>query len=351
MQNKLNENIKKILIIRLSSIGDIILTTELIRLTKKAFGSAEIDFLVFKHFASVLEHNPHIDNLIKYDKSLNKEEILSHRSNYDLIIDLQNNSRSRVWSSGISGNIKRYRKNRLKKLSLVYLKTRSKAIPPIPTVYLDCLSDFNIKSDGKGLEFWLEGEQEVYPPSQRDRPEKIKIIGIAPSAHHPSKQWPKEYFKQLISDLDEKYDEVSFFVFGGKDDTNTSGFICHGLENIDVTDFTGKLSISGTAQKIDECDLLISNDTGLVHIATARRIKLLVIFGSTVPELGFAPYASYASCDTNSLVVENNSIRCRPCTHIGRSKCPKSHLDCLKTISTKDVADSVEKLFPINHSL
>jgi ADP-heptose:LPS heptosyltransferase len=340
MQNKLNENIKKILIIRLSSIGDIILTTELVRLTKLKFAGSEIDFLVSKHFSNVLAHNPNIDNLILYDKNKSRNEILSNRKEYDLVIDLQNNSRSKQFSKNISENILRYKKNRFKKLLLVYFKTRNNPVPPIPSVYLDCLSEFGIKSDGKGLEFWLVDERKKYTPLSRTKSNIIRKIGLAPGAHHLTKQWPKEYFKQLILDLNEKYDNIIFYIFGGENEINTSEFICGNLKNINITDFTGKLTISQTAEKIDRCDLFISNDTGLAHIAAARKVNLAVIFGSTVPEFGFSPYG------TNSVIIENNDINCRPCTHIGRTKCPKSHFNCMKDINSREIINSIEKLFP-----
>jgi len=342
MQNKINENIKKILIIRLSSIGDIILTTELVRLVSLYFKDANIDFLVSKHFSDVLVNNPNIDNLILYDKNESRDEILSNRKKYDIIIDLQNNSRSKQFSKNISENILSYKKNRLKKLSLVYLKSRHKPVPPIPSVYLDCLAEFEIKSDGKGLEFWLENEKESYPPLIRIKTDAIRKIGIAPGAHHQTKQWPREYFRQLILDLNEKYENIIFYIFGGKDEINTSEFICENLNNINITDFTGKLSISQTTEKIDKCDLFISNDTGLAHIAAARKVNLVVIFGSTVPEFGFSPYG------TNFKIIENNDIKCRPCTHIGRAKCPKSHFNCMREINPEKVIKSIEKLFPVD---
>jgi heptosyltransferase-2 len=106
-----------------------------------------------------------------------------------------------------------------------------------------------------------------------------------------------------------------------------------------ITDKSGATSVFETARELDSCNLLITNDTGVMHIAAARRIPVVAIFGSTVTEFGFAPFR------VENRVVEIEKLPCRPCTHIGRAECPLGHFKCMNLITPDAVLKSAGELF------
>ncbi len=106
----------------------------------------------------------------------------------------------------------------------------------------------------------------------------------------------------------------------------------------DVFDVAGRLSLMETASLMNLCHLMVTNDTGLMHIATALKKKVVAIFGSTTEELGFFP------CALDSLVVQNNNLNCRPCSHVGRNECPKKHFKCMTDIKPQDVINAINSL-------
>ncbi len=341
------KNINKILLIRLSSIGDVLLTSPLIRLLRKNFPDSQIDFAVSSVFSEILENNPHISNIFHYDKSKNLKELKQDRNNflksfnikkYDFVIDLQMNLRSIHFRNGLSDNILKFRKDRLNKLFLVYLKKSLHEKPvQIPDRYISAAKSLNIDDDGLGLEFWLPRDSEVgrHLPFERKPPDKIESIAIAPGAHHFTKRWLAERFAELINKLKVKYNS-HIIILGGKGDMEICSYIAENT-NSDIENLCGATSLTSTAEIIDDSDLLITNDTGIMHIGAARQTPLTAIFGSTVTDFGFAPYRCL------NVIIEKD-IPCRPCTHIGRANCPKKHFNCMNYIEVDSVMEGVERL-------
>ncbi len=334
-----NENIKKILVIRLSSIGDIILTTEVIRLLRKRFPDSKIDFLIQKEFKELLMYNKRVDNLIEYDKKLNLNEIKKRRNDilqdekYDLIIDLHNNIRTRHWRKGIYKELLKVKKYRLEKLSLVHFNNSFNSMPHVTDRYFNTINELNIEKDNRGLEVWLEGESAY---KANDNKGLNNIIGIAPGAKHFTKMFPKEKLILLFKKLLLIYNHSKFKIFGIKED----GHISKQLKELGgerVVDFCGELTLLQTAKEIDECDVVITNDSGLMHLAASRKVPTLAIFGSTVPQFGFTPYGN------RSEIIEVE-LDCRPCTHIGRADCPKGHFNCMNLIEIDEILKKLEKL-------
>lgn len=334
-----NENIKKILIIRLSSIGDIILTTELIRLIRKRFPDATIDFLIQKEYKELLRFNSRINNIIEYDKKLSLNEINDARNEYlkgekyDLVVDLHNNVRTRHWRRGIYKNLVKVRKYRLEKLALVHINNSFNSMPHVTDRYYNVVSQLGIEKDNRGLEVWLEDEN-AYKAVENSTANKV--IGIAPGAKHFTKMYPKEKIILLFEKLMVIYPNYKFKIFGIDEDKPLAEKFIK-LNKTAVSDFCGELTLLETAKELDSCDVLISNDSGLMHLAAARKVPSLAIFGSTVPQFGFTPYGN------RSEIVEID-LDCRPCTHIGRDKCPKGHFNCMNLIENDIILEKLERL-------
>lgn len=334
----------KILIVRLSSLGDVILATEMPRLIAKLYPESQIDFLVSRPFASLLSYNPYLSRIIAYDKQLPIIKYLqnifslNNLSYYDIIIDLQNNLRSRIATFGKSSRIFRFPKRRLTKLRMVYRKHRPKRFLSIPELYKKTFPNLQDYDDGLGLEIWTKKDRMngYYTPYKR-RNSKVSLskIAIAPGAKHFSKRLPITIFKELVSMLIQEFD-CKVILLGGEEDFYLAQELV--IDDSRVVNFVGKLDYISTAELLDEMDIVVSNDSAVVHFASARKVQVVQIFGSTVPEFGFVPYR------VPFQIVEMNNVECRPCTHYGRKKCPKGHFKCMTTISPNLILNAIKEL-------
>lgn len=336
MKITLNFEIIKLLIIRLSSIGDIILATPVIKAIKQQFPNSEIHCLVNKNFAKVMEGNPYISYLHLYDKSLpqrdlaiNKSEILRGYGKFDFIVDLQNNHRSRLFRKNLSDKIYSIDKRRLFKLCLVHFKT--KILPSVHCTdnYYNCISDLITT---RNYDAYANTDKSFHIQKYLTDTTR-KLITIAPGANHFTKRYPAEKFIELINNLD----NYNIVLIGGKEEIG----ICKHIEynaSQKIINLCGELSLDCSAAAVSQSDLLICNDTGLMHVAAACGTPIIAIFGSSVQELGFTPLSN------NYTIIENNKIKCRPCSHIGRNKCPKKHFNCMNEIPAKTIIDEIHKL-------
>jgi heptosyltransferase-2 len=325
---------------------------------------------VGKRFKEILEFNPHISRVIAYDHSLRRSGIRSFKNDflktlpfkkYDVVIDLQRNLRSWEFRRGIAKRVLKIHKARFKKIMLVRFKKNFFKNIPIAERYRQTADELGVKDDGKGLEIWLPEEnlkekgkrkkekiedsneflKENYPPEFKnpitDHRSPITRTAIAPGAHHFTKRWPHEKFAELAEMLLKKY-SCEIVLLGGAADRE----ICQKINEqigFKAIDKSGATSVYETARELDSCDVLITNDTGVMHIAAARRVPVVAIFGSTVKEFGFAPFR------VENRVVEVENLPCRPCTHIGRAECPLGHFKCMNLIPPGEVLKSVEELF------
>jgi len=321
--------VKKILIIRLSSLGDILLTTPFIRALKNFNPSLKIDFLLRSEYQDVLKFNPNLNELFFYTRNdfENLNLIRKLRENqYDLIVDLQNNFRSRGILSKLKGEKIRFDKKSVQKILLVKAKINLlKNSPPIPIRYAEVIEGLQL--DNSGLELFTDKE-----PSSNIK-SKNNLVGICPGARHFTKRWPVEYYIQLSRFLIQNNFNVA--LFGGKIDRE----ICKQIEREvpDVLNLQNDDDILQTASDMKLCSAVVCNDSGLMHAASAVGVKVLTIFGSSVREFGFAPY------NCKSLLIENNSLSCRPCSHIGRDSCPEKHFACMKDIKPEFVFNELIK--------
>lgn len=324
-------------------MGDVALTTHLPRLLKRKYPEAAIDFATSAPYEEILKYNPQIRKLFLYDKSipmpqnrLNLEKYLSDSiKKYDLIIDMQNNLRSKHLSSGLGDSMAFSPKYRLNKLAMVFLKNRQGfAVPGIPHTHMRTAGIDKEYDDGHGLEIRLPGEAasaEYKPFKKKYEGRIIERIAIAPGAKHETKKWPVEHFIELSKKIINKTG-AEIILIGGKDDIIEAGAIKKSL-GFNADDCTGAPSILETLDILDSCDMLITNDSGPAHLAAARKTPLMTIFGSTVPEFGFMPFRVPQA-------MAQVPLSCRPCTHIGRKKCPKGHFNCMKSITADNVFDN-----------
>lgn len=318
----------KVLIIRLSSLGDILLTTPFVRSIKNQYPKIEIDYIVRKEYSDLLKLNPHLNKVFQFSR--NEKDILTtlaeiKKTNYDLIIDLQNNLRSKKIISNNNPKVVRFSKNSWQKFLLVNFKiNKLKNEPQIPVRYARTISGFQLDKNGLDLFTDRTTDNRILG--------KENLIGFCPGAHHYTKRWFKEYFIELGNKLTKI--GYTIVLFGGKTDKGLCAEISKEISgSIDVSNIDDILQ---TAADMKLCKAVVSNDSGLMHTAAAVGTKVVAIFGSTVKEFGFTPY------NCKNLILENKSLNCRPCTHIGRSSCPKKHFNCMKLIKPEFVFEQLK---------
>ncbi len=318
---------KKILIIRLSSLGDVVLTTPIVRSLKKRFPNSEIDFLVKPQYADVIRYNPYLSNIYNYSDIGNIITKLK-QSRYDLIIDLQNNLRSKKVTYHLKSNVYRFKKPIIKKFLLVNFKINLfNETTTIVERYTRVIP--GLKLDDEGLEIYIP--EEIIKESNNFFNEKTSVIGLCPGSRHFTKRWLAEYFIELGIKLSN--DGHKIFIFGGSSDKEICTLISNKIPgSINLQNNNEILKIAAYMKK---CKIIVTNDSGLMHTAAAMHIPVLVLFGSSVKEFGFIPYK------TKYKILENNLLSCRPCSHIGKEKCPKKHFKCMKDLTPDIVYENL----------
>jgi lipopolysaccharide heptosyltransferase II len=269
------------------------------------------------------------------------------KSKYDLVVDIHNSIRSRYVSAGL-GNVARIRKRKFARFLLVKTKRDLYdwfgGAPSVAERYLEPVKHLGVQNDCSGLEVFVP--EDISARATRTiRDSGIAsgrmIIGLCPSAKHKNKMWPAERFAEVAAFFARK-DDAAILLFGsGPDEKLRCGEIKARIEQSSrrpVLDFSSGTSLTETAALMDHCSVVITNDSGLMHLAAARKRKVLAIFGPTVQQLGFFPYG------TRSIVIEDHSLPCRPCTHIGLEYCPKGHFKCMKNIEPSEVIEAAEGL-------
>uniref|UniRef100_A0A7C4M3R9 Glycosyltransferase family 9 protein n=1 Tax=candidate division CPR3 bacterium TaxID=2268181 RepID=A0A7C4M3R9_UNCC3 len=330
------QSISRILVIRLSSMGDVVLTSKLIRNLRKNFKNSIIKFITNKEYEDLIKYNPNLNEYLLYEKYNTDKinELINNLREFkpDLIIDLQNSNRSKELIKNLSKNTFKFDKRTFYKLLLVYSKiNKNTTYELIPDLYCKTIKLPNFEIDNLGLEIWLSNKENYETIINRKYYRKNKYkIAIAPGATYKTKRIPEDILTMILKNLSKNIG-IEYFLIGGKEEIDISNKI---EQEIDSINYTGKLSILETTEIIDQSDLLITNDTGIMHIASARRTLIIVFYGCTIPNFGFVPY------HTPHIIFEND-LWCRPCSHIGRNFCPLIHFNCMKKFNVIEISDKI----------
>jgi len=340
----------KTLVIRLSSVGDIVLSSPLVRALHGRYPGCQIDFLVKEEYADLVRYNPHVAHVVPFPAGgtpgdLHRLRRLIASSGYDLIIDIHDSLRSRYLAAG-AGAVTRINKRKIARALLVKLKVDAYArfggAPDVPARYLETVRGWDVADDGLPPEIYCAA-------GDRERAEAMlaaggiapgeRAIGLCPGARHGNKRWPGDRFAACASALAARH-PMPVLIFGAAEEETMCAAIGAGIRaacpGTVTLNLAGRLSLLETAAAMDRCALVVANDTGLMHIAAARGVPLAAVFGPTVRQFGFFPRGDKA------VVVEHPGLACRPCTHIGLPRCPEGHFRCMNEISAEAVAQAAE---------
>ena len=324
----------KFLVVRFSSIGDIVLTTPVVRLLKKKFPQSEIHYLTKPQFSYLLENNPNIDKVITLDKDLKTTINLLKDESYDHLIDLHNNIRTRRIKSALSIPDFTVDKLNLKKWLLVNLKIDKMPKTHIVDRYLDTLSVFDVENDMRGLDYFIPSKDNFSIDTLGER-YRNGFVAFVLGATYYTKQIPEDLAIQIMNES-----SLPFVLLGGKDDLEKSLEIEKKLDN-QVVNLCGKINLNQSASVIKQSKVVISSDTGLMHIAVAFDKPIISIWGNTVPEFGMSPYLPHK----DSEIFEDKNLTCRPCSKIGYNKCPKKHFNCMLKIDSSAVVEYLKQIY------
>ena len=314
-------NKPKILVIRLSAMGDIVLTTPVIRALNQQL-KAKIDFLTKPQYVSLLESNTYINRIF----SLNDKVDFLQKNKYDYVVDLQNNLRSWKIRSKIQTKSFVFNKKSLRRYLLIYfgidlLKNH------VVDRYFATVASLNVVNDNQGLDFNVSSS--VKPEFNTSQSYIAWCIG---GTHNPKKLSAKQ-ITQVVSKL-----KIPVVLLGGNNDLDIAKEIINNGECKSVYNFCGKLSVQESSYLIKESKMLLTNDTGMMHIASALKMPIISFWGCTKPSLGFTPYMT----DPSSIkIISKRSAK--PCSKHGKH-CKYGKNGCIKEIDPQLIYDSVLSL-------
>ncbi|HEY0356538.1 MAG TPA: glycosyltransferase family 9 protein [Flavisolibacter sp.] len=327
----------KFLVVRLNAIGDIVLTSPVIRCIKKQVPLAEVHYLLDPQYYRVMEHNPYVDKIHMHRPGEKMDNLLSEK--FDLVIDLQNNDESQGLTKLLGTTT--YTVDKLAFQKFIYTKLKWNIMPADHVVdrYFKALSPLGVKNDGEGLDFIIPENEKLV---EKDIPAShhLGFIAIVIGGSRRNKKMPVPKLQELCHSIDHP-----LILLGGKEDFN-EGYQVSSIDPIKIYNACGKFSLNESADLLQRSKLVISHDTGLMHIAAALRKPVIAVWGSTVPSLGMYPY--YGSVNQNkNLVTENvqyKKLWCRPCTTTGLDHCPQGHFKCMKKIPVQEMVEKVNAI-------
>lgn len=332
----------KVLVVRFSSIGDIVLTTPIIRCLKQQIPNAQVHYLTKSGFRPVVEHNSYIDKryYLEDDIRMVIEELKKEK--YDYIIDLHKNIRSLKVKKALGCISYSFPKLNVKKWLLVNLKLNLMPDKSIVERYFEAVKALDVKNDGEGLDYFIAREDEV---TNKDIPMShwAGYVACVIGGSYNTKKYPVEKWKEFC-----RLSEYPVILLGGPGDA-AEGDAIAAVDGVKIYNACGKFNLNESACLVKFARVVVSNDTGLMHIAAAFNKPLVSLWGNTTPQMGMFPYYGYNNLKENiakkSVILEKANLSCRPCSKLGYEKCPKKHFKCMQDIENEQIKDYVEKFW------
>lgn len=326
----------KILLLRFSSIGDIVLTTPIIRCLHEQLPNVQIHYLTRSNYLPLLYPNPRIFRLWYFEKSVTEVVDALRQENFEYIVDLHCNWRSYRLRLALHRPSVGFPKLNIKKWILV--NTKLNLMPDIHLVdrYFKAVNPLGVINDRRGAEILISVSEKLDP---RELPESFKngFIAMAIGGKHFTKQIPESLAINLIQRL-----PLPVMLLGGPEDAAKAENIVKQTKN-QVYNACGRFILMQSASALNMAQLVITGDTGLMHISAALQKKMIVVWGNTVPAFGMGPYLPGYS---EKLVWHSqvNDLPCRPCSKLGFTKCPKGHFKCMLNHSVEKIVEKANEI-------
>ena len=325
--------LKKILLIRFSSIGDIVLTTPVVRCLRRQLPEVELHVLTKASYHSLYAHNPNINKVFDLGKSLKEVLPQLKRERYDFVVDLHKNWRS--WRVRMALRCPSASFPKLDFRKFLYTKLKIGTMPQMHIVdrYFKAVERLGVGNDGLGLDFFFSAGDEL---RHEDFPEPFcdGFVAVVIGGQHATKILPADKVAEVCEALD-----YPVLLVGGPEDRARAEWIVQKMGK-NIGNYCGCLTLGQSAYLLKLADAVLTNDTGMMHIAAALRKPIVSVWGNTVPEFGMFPYLPQGM--TPAAIVENKSLRCRPCDKLGYDKCPQGHFACMNSLETKEIVEKIK---------
>ncbi|OGC90212.1 MAG: hypothetical protein A2142_08475 [candidate division Zixibacteria bacterium RBG_16_48_11] len=330
---------KKFLVVRFSSLGDIVLTSVVTQQLKQHYPDSEIAFLTKEKYSSVARLLPGISRVVCLDHNSGLVSLISQLSHdkFDYLIDLHSNWRS-FWVRKLvpAERSTKYNSGRFKRILMVKFPNKANGHLLTSAAYLQALVPLGIVASNIQPSLVLNPEDlkqaDIFLTSQGIR-SGTPLIGIAPGARWETKRWHTERFADTAKKLQRTH-QARLLLFGSPDE---SGLLEYLAKQVEGSVIARGLSYNQLATLISKCRCVISNDSGLMHISAALQVPTVAIFGPTHPKLGFAPKGDHT-------VVLTTNQPCSPCSLHGRKKCYQPSRYCMDNITVEMVVESAIRL-------
>lgn len=328
----------KFLIIRFSSIGDIVLTTPVVRCLKKQVPGATIHYLVKPQFKTVIAHNPYIDRIHVLQEDWDEMIEGLQQENFDHIIDLHHNLRTLRIKKALKVPSHSFRKLNIEKF--IFVKLKWNVMPKLHIIdrYMETVASFGVRNDGAGMDYFIPEEEQI---QQKDIPAShhLGYVAIVIGASFYTKKLPVYKLQELCRKI-----SYPVILLGAKEEF-ADGEEISKVDPGKVYNACGKFTLNESADLVRKSTLVIAHDTGLMHIAAALKKQVIAVWGSTTPSFGMVPYYG-----DNYLLhhprpyddMQVHKLWCRPCTKIGRHTCPQGHFKCMKKMDINEMVRRVE---------
>ena len=320
------------MIIRLSSIGDIVLTSPVVRCLKQQVEGVVVHFVTKTEYAPLLKANPYIDKLHLLEDKLDGLLDELEAENFDYIIDLHQNLRSNRIKRRLQLPAFTVKKLNLRKWLLVNWKINRMPDQHIVDRYLETLSVFDVANDGRGLDYFIPAGESFdlknLPATFQDGYLAFVLAGT-----YATKRLPPEKSAEICRRI-----TCPVVLLGGKQEAETGEEIAARC-GPRVLNLAGKTTLNESASLVKEARLVLTNDTGMMHMAAAFQKKILSFWGNTVPEFGMTPYQP----DPASQIMQVENLGCRPCSKLGFERCPKKHFRCMNDINPDVVVEWINR--------
>ena len=319
--------------------GDIVLTSPVVRCLKQQVEGSEVHFVTKHRFSSLVSSNPYIDKVHLFSGNIKDLVVRLQSENFDYVIDLHKNFRSNRIRNLLKKPSYSFQKLNFQKFLLVNLKINKMPDRHIVDRYLKTLQTFNVENDGRGLDFFIP-EKEAFISSNLPEQFRNGYMAFVIAGTWNTKKLPASKVIEICNLVN--YPVV---LLGGKNEHEAGDHIqlnCNG----NVLNLAGKLSLTQSASLVRDANLVLSNDTGLMHIAAAYRKKILSFWGNTIPLFGMSPYLP----DPASEMMEVQGLKCRPCSKLGYKKCPKTHFRCMMNLNVEKAVEWINRQLPHSHN-
>jgi ADP-heptose:LPS heptosyltransferase len=307
-----------------------VLTSPVIRLLRNRYPSADIRFVTKQQFVELVQPNPQLNGVFPLRDSLNELAAELKEFNPDLVVDLHHNLRTRIMKMLIGGKWLAFQKLNVEKWLKVNLKMDRLPDKHIVERYVETLRPLGIENDNAGLEFFFPKD---FQQPQIPKALSEGFVAVVVGAKFKTKQLPERKLKELCNGM-----QQPILLIGGKEDAELGSSIAAQVPN--AVNGCGAYTLQESAWLIQQAAVVVTHDTGMMHIAAAFNKKIVSIWGNTVPAFGMYPYLPQGDA---AYISEVAGLSCRPCSKIGYDKCPKGHFKCMEEQNIQQVVDKAKE--------